>query len=124
LKNQVFSNSGRPCTTKNLQFSFSLKKTCAVIVCALSTTLTSSKATFLIDQASVNPSLMTDWKGIIHNGTGSWQETLTVPASNKYFFAFLLNDSVRFVLRASHFESHLSASVLVRFRVLVNTKAY
>jgi len=62
-------------------------------ILSLSTTITSGKATFLIEQQTVNPSLMTDWKRIIYNGTGSWQETLTVPANNKYLFAFLLNDN-------------------------------
>ncbi len=63
-------------------------------ILGLSTTITSGKATLLIEQASVNPSLMTDWKRIIFNGTGSWQETLTVPANNKYLLAFLLNDNI------------------------------
>ncbi len=62
-------------------------------ILSLSTTITSGKATLLIEQQTVNPSLMTDWKRIIYNGTGSWQETLTVPANNKYLFAFLLNDN-------------------------------
>lgn len=62
-------------------------------ILSLSTTITSGKATFLIEQQTVNPSLMADWKRIIYNGTGSWQETLNVPADNKYLFAFLLNDN-------------------------------
>jgi hypothetical protein len=62
-------------------------------ILSVSTTITSGKATFLIEQQTVNPSLMTDWKRIIYNGTGSWRETLTVPANNKYLFAFLLNDN-------------------------------
>jgi len=88
LKNWFFQTQA-DLALKNLQFSFSLKKPVQLLVCALSTTLTSSKATFLIDQATVNPSLMTDWKGIIYNGTGSRQETLTVPANNKYLFCVL-----------------------------------
>jgi hypothetical protein len=62
-------------------------------VLSVSTIITSGKATFLIEQQTVNPSLMTDWKRIVFNGTGSWQETFTVPANNKYLFAFLLNDN-------------------------------
>ena len=62
-------------------------------ILSFSTTITSGKATLLIEQQTVNPSLMTDWKRIIYNGTRSWQEKLTVPANNKYLFAFLLNDN-------------------------------
>ena len=62
----------------------------------ISTTILSGKATFLIEQGTVNPSLMSDWQRIVFNGTGSWQQTLTVPANNKYLFVFLLNDNASY----------------------------
>jgi hypothetical protein len=53
--------------------------------------ITSGQAKLVIDEATVNPSYYANWKTLVFNGTGSWQETLTVPLSNEYFFTFLLN---------------------------------
>jgi hypothetical protein len=60
----------------------------------ITTTVKTGQAELLIDEQTVNPSLAATWERVVFNGTGTWQETFTVPATNKYFIDFLLYGNV------------------------------